>query len=147
MHAVTPEPHVKAISFSINIFFDLKISIKSSFFLKVLSFFKSFWKGRFIDPLMFPLLSSFRGSGCKPKNLCSPLASSNWNLLLVIFLFTSSLFITRDVFSTAMYLDLSKLTISLVVGRFSFLHFLKPPSNTEISFGSWPKYKKEIFLQ
>jgi hypothetical protein len=42
MHAVTPEPHVKAISFSIDIFFDLKISINSSFFLKVLSSFKSF---------------------------------------------------------------------------------------------------------
>ena len=63
MHAVTPEPHVKAISFSIDTFFDLKISIKSSFFFKVLSSLKSFWKGRLIEPLMFPLLSSFRGSG------------------------------------------------------------------------------------
>ena len=77
MHAVTPEPQVKAISFSIDIFFDLKISINSSYFFKVLTSLKSYWKGRFIDPLMFPLLSSFRGSGCKPKNLCSPLASSN----------------------------------------------------------------------
>ena len=59
--------------------------------------------GKFIDPGIFPLLSSFLGSGCKPKNLSLPRASTNSKFFLSYILdFIWSLFITMFLFSFAL---------------------------------------------
>ena len=66
-HAVMPDPQVNARFLLMSILCLLKISINLFFSLKVLSdLLINSIKGRFLDPSMFPLLSSFLNSGCSP---------------------------------------------------------------------------------
>ena len=77
-HAVIPDPQVKAIFLFGSTSFVLKIDISSSLFLKVPSFLLiNSVNGKFFDPSIFPLLSSFLGSDFNPKNRSLLLASTN----------------------------------------------------------------------
>ena len=101
IHAVNPDPHVKATFLFGSTLFFWNISINSFLFLKVLSLLINSVKGIFLEPLIFPLLSPSLGSGWSPKNLFLLLASTSSKELFLILAIIWSLFNTNEVFSLA----------------------------------------------